>query len=297
MRSKSSAASALSQQVRRITWIGLFVNLFLATVKFIVGIVGSSQAVVADAVHSLSDMATDIAVLLGVGFWTAPADEDHPYGHWRIESLVTIIIGVSLVLVALGIGYKALSTVREVHLKQPGWIAIVGVLFSIVLKEILFRWTLRIGEASKSSAVVANAWHHRSDAISSIPALFAVAAAAINPKWAFIDHVGALLVAIIILKVSWDIVAPAFSVLIDRGASRKERDRIRAIAMAIEGVEHVHAVRTRRLGAGFHVDLHVQVNGEMPVSLGHDICGKVKHALLAEGPEVMDVVVHLEPYE
>ncbi|MFC1798536.1 cation diffusion facilitator family transporter [Thermodesulfobacteriota bacterium] len=297
MNSNSLDPTTLSYQVRRITWVGLAVNLLLAVIKFIVGIMGSSQAVVADAVHSLSDMATDIAVLLGVGFWTAPADEDHPYGHWRIESLVTIIIGVSLVIVALGIGYKALSTIREVDLKQPGWIAIIGVLFSIILKEMLFRWTLHIGKSTKSSALIANAWHHRSDAISSIPAFIAVAAATINPKWAFIDHVGALLVAVIILKVSWDIVVPAFSVLIDRGASQKERNKIRSIAMTIDEVEHIHAIRTRRVGAGFHVDLHVQVDGEMTVSQGHDICGKVKHALLEDGPEILDVVVHLEPYD
>ena len=286
-----------SKQVRKVTWIGLMVNLFLAVVKFIVGTIGSSQAVIADAVHSLSDMTTDIAVLWGVGFWTAPADEDHPYGHWRIESIVTVVIGMTLVTVALGIAYQALATIREPHIRQPGWIAITGVLLSIVLKEWLYRWTIRIGKSSKSSALVANAWHHRSDAISSVPALIAVVAASVNPDWAFVDHVGALLVALIILKVSWDILAPAFSILTDRGASQKDREKIMATACAIAGVEHVHAVRTRRYGNGFHVDLHVQVNGEMSVRNGHEICGVVKRALLENGPDILDVVVHLEPYD
>jgi len=284
-------------QVKRITWIGLAINLFLAILKFIVGTIGSSQAVVADAVHSLSDMATDIAVLFGVRFWTAPADEDHPYGHWRIETLITVVIGISLVMVALGIGYKALTTIREVHLKQPGWIAIIGVLFSIFFKEALYHWTLRVGRLTKSSAVIANAWHHRSDAISSIPALIAVAAAATNPNWAFADHVGALVVALIILKVSWSIIAPAFSELTDRGASEKDCNQIRAIAMGIYGVELVHAIRSRRSGSGFHVDLHVQVNGDMPVRKGHDISEQVKQALIEKGPDILDVVVHLEPFE
>jgi cation diffusion facilitator family transporter len=284
-----------ARQVRRITWIGLGVNLFLAIVKFVVGFVGSSQAVIADAVHSLSDMTTDIAVLLGVRFWTAPADEDHPYGHWRIETLITVLIGVSLVIVALGIGYKSLTTMREAHLKQPGWIAIVGLLFSILFKEILFHWTINVGKSSKSSAVIANAWHHRTDAISSIPALIAVVAATINPNWAFIDHVGALVVALIILKVSWDIISPAFSVLSDQGASQKDRDKIRSIAMEIDHVERVHAVRTRKHGSGLFADLHVQVNGDMSVRKGHEICEIVKKQLIDRGPDILDVVVHLEP--
>ncbi len=284
-----------SRKVRQVTWIGLLINLFLAIVKFIAGTMGSSQAVVADAVHSLSDMATDIAVLWGVGVWMAPADEDHPYGHWRIESIVTVVIGMTLVAVALGIAYQALTTIREPHLRQPGWIAITGVLLSIALKESLFRWTIHIGRSSNSTALVANAWHHRSDAFSSIPALIAVVAAIVNPAWAFIDHVGALLVALIILKVSWDILAPAFSILTDRGATRRDRDKIMAIAGGIAGVSHVHAVRTRRYGDGFHVDLHVQVDGEMSVRGGHAICGAVKRALLEDGPGILDVVVHLEP--
>jgi len=284
-----------ASQIQRITWIGLLTNLFLAMVKFTVGFMGSSQAVIADAVHSLSDMTTDIAVLLGVRFWTAPADEDHPYGHWRIETLVTVIIGISLAVVALGIGYKSLATMREVHLKQPGWIAIAGVIFSILIKELLYHWTLAVGQSSKSTAVTANAWHHRSDAISSIPALIAVAAAAINPAWAFIDHVGALLVSLIILKVSWNIISPAFSVLADQGASQKDREQISAIALEIDHVERVHAVRTRRHGSGLFIDLHVQVDGDMSVREGHEICETVKKQLLDRGPDILDVVVHLEP--
>ena len=207
------------------------------------------------------------------------------------------LIGIFLVIVALGIAYKSLATIRKVHLAQPGWIAIMGVLFSILCKEILFHWTKHVGELSRSSAVIANAWHHRSDAISSIPALIAVVAAAINPNWAFIDHVGALVVALIILKVSWDIIAPAFSVLSDQGAPQKDRENIRSIAMGIDRVERVHAVRTRKHGAGLFVDLHVQVNGKMSVREGHEICEVVKSRLIDKGPDIRDVVVHLEPYD
>lgn len=284
-------------QVRRITWIGLAVNLFLAALKFVAGFLGNSQAVIADAVHSLSDVGTDLAVIFGVKYWSAPADEDHPYGHWRIETIVTAVIGISLMMVAIGIGYNSLATMQDMHLKQPGWIAIASVAVSIVLKEWLYHWTIAVGRRTKSSALIANAWHHRSDALSSILALIAVVAATIHPSLAFVDHVGALIVAIIILKVSWGILKSAFSELTDRGAPHKDREKIKSIAMDVNGVQHVHAVRTRKMGAGIFVDLHILVDGDMSVRKGHRISHEVKRELIEKGPEIQDAVVHLEPYD
>lgn len=284
-------------QIKRITWIGIFINFFLAGIKFLVGYVGSSRAVIADGVHSLSDMATDFAVIFGVKFWTAPPDEDHPYGHLRIEALITTAIGLTLTAVAIGLGYKALTTLRESHLKQPGWIALIGPLLSIVFKEILYRWTMVVGTRTKSSAVVANAWHHRSDALSSLPALIAVAASALNPEWSFVDHIGALIISVFILKVSWDIISPSLSELADRGASMKDRQLIKKIAMEVDGVKEVHAIRTRKFGSNIHVDLHILVEPEISVRLGHDISEEVKKELIKNGPKILDVVVHLEPYE
>lgn len=284
-------------QIRRVTWVGLGVNLFLSAVKFTVGHLGASQAVIADAVHSLSDMGTDLAVILGVKYWLAPPDEGHPYGHRRIETMITAAIGISLAVVAISIGYRALSTIREVHLTQPGWIALIGALFSILFKEGLYRWTLSVGKCTKSPSVVANAWHHRTDAFSSIPAIVAVTAAIMNPKLAFLDHVGALVVGIIILKVAWDIIYPAFEELSDRGASQKDLEKLESIASGVSGVKRVESIRTRHFGSGLYVDLHVQVEGNMSVRSGHDISGAVKQALIAGGPEVLDVVVHIEPYE
>jgi cation diffusion facilitator family transporter len=286
-----------SYQILRITWIGLAVNFSLAIFKFIVGFLGYSHAVVADAFHTLSDMSTDLAILLGVKFWLAPADENHPYGHRRIETIITAIIGIILAIVALGIAYNALVNIRETHLKQPRGIAVTGVLLSIIFKEILFQWTLTTGKRTKSSAVIANAWHHRSDALSSIPALIAVTLAIITPKLAFIDHIGALIVSIFILKVSWNIIAPSFSELSDSGAPPKYYEKIQSIVMGIHGVKAVHAIRTRKLGPGLHIDLHIMVNGNMTVQKGHQISEAVKYTLLEKEPEILDVVVHLEPYE
>lgn len=284
-------------QIRKITGIGIIVNIGLAALKFTVGYLGASQAVIADAFHSISDLTTDFAVIFGVKYWSAPPDENHPYGHRRIETLITAAIGIALALVAFGLGYKALTTIRAVHLQQTKWIAILGPSISIIFKEILYRLTVIVGTRVKSSAVIANAWHHRSDALSSLPALLAVAASALNPNWAFVDNIGALIISVFILKVSWDIISPALSELTDRGASIKDQNLIKSIVMGINGVKNVHAIRTRKLGSNLHVDLHILIDPEISVRDGHNISEQVKRELIRRGPSVLDVVVHIEPDE
>ena len=286
-----------TRQIRRITLIGLIANLLLSALKFLVGVLGSSQAVIADAVHSLSDMSTDFAVIFGVKFWSAPPDEDHPYGHKRMEALVATAIGGVLTLVAFGLARNALTSIQEEHFRQTGWVALAGPVISIIIKELLYRRTITIGTQAKSSAVIANAWHHRSDAFSSIPALLAVVASALNPAWGFVDHIGALIVSLFILKVSWDIITPALAELTDHGGSEKEKQDIKQIALGVEGVEAVHAIRSRKFGSQLHVDLHVLVDPEMTVRRGHNISTQVKYELLRKGPNILDVVVHLEPNE
>ncbi|MBN2007903.1 cation transporter [candidate division KSB1 bacterium] len=285
------------QQIKKITWIGVYVNLALTAIKFWVGILGRSQAVVADAVHSLSDLTTDFAVIFGVKFWSAPPDQNHPYGHRRIEALITTTIGLLLASVAVGLGYNSLTTIREVHYQQTTWIAITGPVLSIIFKELLFRWTVIVGKRVQSSAVVANAWHHRSDALSSLPALVAVAVASINPDWAFVDHIGALIISVFILKVSWDIIRPSLAELTDQGASEKDQQLIMELVFRIEGVKDAHAIRTRKFGSSIAIDLHVLVDPNMSVRDGHTISEQVKDELMAHGPDVLDVVVHIEPFE
>jgi len=286
-----------SEQARNITAIGLMVNLLLSALKFVLGTIGHSQAVVADAVHSLSDMGTDLLILLGARFWSAPADERHPYGHQRVETVVTVCISLILVVVALGLGWDAIHRIGGEPKCPPLSIALLGPLFSIVAKELLFRRTRTVGKRIHSSALIANAWHHRSDALSSIPALVAVAAASANPKWAFLDPLGAMVVAILILKVAWDIASPALSELMDHGASKEDLHQIEELACSIDGVCSIHRLRTRRVGSGWFVDLHVEVDGDLPVREGHDIATAIQHKLLEEGPSVADVTVHVEPEE
>jgi cation diffusion facilitator family transporter len=290
----SSEAGNIAR-IKRVTWLGMVINIFLAGLKLALGIFGGSQALVADAVHSLSDMSTDVAVLFGVKFWSAPPDESHPYGHKRIETLITAAIGFFLGLVAIGIGYNALMSIWAGKVSQPSWIALIGALLSIVFKEFVYRWTAAVGRQVKSPAVVANAWHHRTDALSSIPVAIAIAAAAINPAWAFLDYVGAVIVSIFILHTAWGIISSALAELIDQGVPQEEHERLATLTKATPGVISVHAIRTRWMSSALYVDLHVMVNGSMTVEKGHEIAKEVKQNLLTNHPDVMDVVVHLEP--
>jgi cation diffusion facilitator family transporter len=285
------------RQVARVTWIGLLANLLLSVAKFAGGLAGGSQAVVADAVHSLSDSSTDIAILVGVRYWTQPPDEHHPHGHGRIETLVTLGIGLLLGGVAMALAWNAVASLREAHTATPGWVAFYVALGSLVVKEWLFRWTARVGRRVGSQALVANAWHHRSDAFSSVPVLVAVAAARINPDLAWLDHVGALVVSVFILRAGARVLWPALRELVDSGARPAKIRQIKGLALGIEGVREVHNVRTRYAGGQLQVDLHLLVPGDMTVCRSHAITEEVQARLMEQGPELVDVVVHVEPYE
>ena len=282
------------QQAKRITVAGFVINFLLAGFKFAAGFLGHSQAVMADGVHSLSDMVTDLFILIGIRFWSAPADECHPYGHQRIETITTVAIASLLALAAAGLGWRAVHRLAD-PVCPPFSFVFIAPLISILLKEILFRRTRRVGRRIKSQAVIANAWHHRSDVISSIPPLIAVVAAGINPKWAFLDPVGALIVALLILRVAWQIAAPALAELTEKGASPQEVEAIEALACGVSGVCSIHKIRTRRIGSGLFIDLHVVVDGDLTVRASHEIASALQKSLIDNGPAVADVTVHMEP--
>ncbi len=288
--------STALHSIKKAAWVGLVCNITLATMKILAGWLASSQAVLADGIHSLSDLVTDIALLVGVRFWSAPADDCHPYGHQRIEALVTTGIALILALAAIEIGYEAIVSLRTPAPHKPGLFALLAVSFSIVLKEALYRWTIFIAKQARSQALQANAWHHRTDALSSIPATIAVVLTMIWPQLDFVDGIGALIVSLFILKAAWDIAKPALSELIDRGASEDIIRRIEKVALGTEGVLDVHKVRTRFQGPMLFMDLHVMVAPSLSVQEGHTISGKVKTRLLELIPDSADVVIHLEPY-
>jgi cation diffusion facilitator family transporter len=282
--------------VRRVTWIGLIANILLSGIKFMAGSLGDSQALMADAVHSLSDTITDVAVILGSFFWSEPPDQGHPHGHQRIETMVTIVIGTILLLAGVGVGWHAVTTLHlEAADVRPGPIALVVAAISLVTKEILFRWTDRAGKQVKSSALRANAWHHRLDAISSIPVFLAVAGAMLFPNLTFLDHVGALIVSVFIIQASFKILVPGFGELLEAGASAETLVEIKALVQSHPGVIEIHQLRTRYLGSTLRIDFHLVLDGELTIKQGHGIAEQIKNDLISRLPDLEDAIIHIEP--
>jgi len=282
-------------EVRKVTWVGLLINITLACIKFAAGYFGRSQALIADAIHSLTDTTTDFAVIAGSHFWSRPPDESHPYGHRRLETLVTVFIGLMLAAAGIGIGWDAVSALHEKVSTPPGWIALVAAMVSILTKEILYRWTAASGKKIKSPALAANAWHHRTDAISSIPVLIAVGGALIFPSWSFLDLVGAIVVSIFVMYASLKIIWPGISELVDAGAPRDIQKKIVKIACNNPGVHEAHKVRTRYISTSILVDMHIVVDGSISVREGHAIADEVENQIINSISNVLGVVVHVDP--
>jgi len=294
----------VAASIRRITWLGVIINIFLTGFKFFAGIVGHSSVLIADAVHSLSDLITDFAILFGMRYWNQPADQDHPYGHAKIETLVTLFIGFVLAIVGISLLIEAvrlLSNILAGHPPEhsPGVLPLVAALVCIALKEWLYHATVRVGMATKSSATIANAWHHRSDAISSIPAAFAVGACLIlGDKYVFLDPVGTVVVSFMIIHVAWTIMRPTFAALLDSGASELQCKAIADEIRSFTEVKDLHKLRTRYVGpTGLVVDVHVHVDSDMSVTESHALSHRIKRKLLQSGENIIDVFVHIEPCE
>lgn len=292
---KAMTDSEKVRMTRRVTYAGMAANVAIAAAKAVGGVLFSSRALVADAVHSASDLVTDLAVVLGVRYWVAPADEGHPYGHGKIEALVTVFISAALAVVALELGADAVrSLAAGAEREPPGAAAFFIALAGIVLKEWMFLWTRAVARRIKSTALEANAWHHRSDATSSIPVAAAVAAAQLVPGLWWIDAAGALAVGAFVLHVAWKLAKPALLELSDADVSAKAAE-VKAVAERVLGVRGVHKVRARRYGGLFQADLHVQVDGSLSVAEGHGIGHAVKEAIVNSGLDVEDAIVHVEP--
>ena len=288
------AAAEEVADIRRVTYAGAVVNVLIAAVKFAGGFAFSSQALLADAVHSLSDLFTDAALVLGVRYWVAPSDEGHPYGHGKIQAAVTAFIGVMVAVVAVEICWNGIRALICGAPSAPGAPAFAVALLSVVAKEALYRWTHAVAQRRHSPATEANAWHHRSDAISSIPVAAVLAVAYFWPSLAWLDSAGAVLVGAFILNVAWKIAKPAFQELTDAQCGDKAEE-VERLACGVPGVRSVHNVRTRRYGGVFQADLHVQVARDISIAQGHAIAHEVKSAVLDAGIGVTDVVVHVEP--
>jgi cation diffusion facilitator family transporter len=278
---------------QKVTWIGAVTNLVLALVKGVFGIFAHSQALVADALHSLSDLLTDALVLVAVRMGAQEADADHPYGHGRFETLATVLLGLILIGAGLGIAINAAVRLAAGEIPLPTWPALVAAAFSIGANEWLFRIQIRIGREFKASSVIANAWHHRTDALSSVAALAGIAGSMMG--WIVLDTVAAVAVALMVVwaggKLGWD----AIRELVDTSLDPDEVDRIQRQILRIEGVQAVHNLRTRRMGPEALVDVHIQVPGTVSVSEGHQIAERVRRHLIENRPEVSEVLVHVDP--
>ena len=280
-----------------VTLAGASVNVILAAVKFIFGIIGNSVALVADSIHSISDLGTDFVVLLGYKFWSAPPDDNHPYGHYKIEALITVLISVFLFLAAFGIVYNGIISLIHKNAAHPNFLAFIVALLSIVVKEFLFSWTNNIGKITGSIAIKANAWHHRTDAISSIPVAAAIGLSYAFPSLFFMDRVGAIFVSAIIFLISYRIMKEALSQLIDESIPNDELENIKNTVFSVEGVKDMHALRARKNGKYIFIDMHILVDGEMSVVDGHSVASKVKRVLKEKMQNIKDVVIHIEPFK
>lgn len=283
--------------VRRVTWIGLVVNVVMMTIKFIAGVIGHSQALIADAIHSASDFATDIAVLVGSRFWNSPPDMKHPNGHRRFETLISLGIGIAVIVVGVFIAINAIETLWKGTPSHPSAIVGVCALLSVISKEWLFRYTRAAGRKIRSQALEANAWHHRSDALSSIPVVIAVILTYVIPSFHYFDTLGALFVAILVAKSGVDIAWPGLNQVSDAGASAAITEKMLGIARDVPGVISVHDFRSRYIGNDLQVNLHIVVDAGMTLLAAHDLSEEVERRLIDCGENVTDALVHVDPYD
>lgn len=282
------------KEIQRVTLWGVFINLILAMGKLIIGFIANSHALIADGLHSLSDLISDGMVLLAAKHSHMDADEDHPYGHGRYETLATIGVGFFLFLVALGIAIDAIIRLIEpASLTAPGMLALVVAAISIVSKEMLFQLTIKVARRIKSKMLIANAWHHRTDSISSIVVLIAIAGA----MWGLpiLDDVAAIVVAVMIAQIGWELSYSSIQELVDTALEPEKVDAIKEKIMDVDGVEQLHMLRTRRMGHQALVDVHILVDSNLSVSEGHQISEAVEQVLTENFDEINDVTVHIDP--
>ena len=278
----------------------MFVNMALFAFKLVAGIVGRSGAMVADAIHSASDFATDIVVLTFVRISAKPRDDDHKWGHGKYETLASLIIGVALFAVGADIliesAEKIVAVAQGDVLPRPGVIAIIAAAVSIVAKEALYQYTVRVGRQTESPSVVANAWHHRSDALSSIGALLGIGAAYfLGEKWRIADPIAAIVVAALIIKVAIELCHNALAELLEKSLSKEVEEEILAIISSTPNVYKPHNLRTRRIGSNIAIEVHIRVDGSMSVDASHEISRQIERALRNRFGEQTAVAIHIEP--
>ena len=288
------------RRIYKVTLYGAIANVLLCVAKLIAGVIGRSSAMIADGVHSLSDLITDIIVIAFVRISSKPQDRGHEYGHGKYETLATTIIGLMLLFVGLGIMWNSLTQIwaciRGEHINSPGWIALWAALLSIVVKEYLFQYTRRAGRQLNSQAVIANAWHHRSDALSSIGTTIGIGGALLlGEHWTVLDPIAAFIVSLLIIHASIEQLRPSLGELVENSLPEEVEDEIRRIILSCPGVTDPHNLRTRKIGNRKSVDVHVRMDGGISLNEAHDKTKDIeRHIKNAIGQDTF-VMIHVEP--
>lgn len=290
------------KEIFSVTLKGSAVNALLILLKFLAGFLGRSSAMVADAVHSLSDFISDIIVLVFVKIAGKPKDKDHDYGHGKYETLASGVIGILLIFAGIGLMVNGIESViksfngEELH--RPTMLALIVAILSIGSKEWLYRYTLKKGNQLNSQAVMANAWHHRSDAVSSLGTLIGIAGAMfLGDKWRILDPIAAIIVSLLIIKSGYDIVKPSISELLEASLPDEKENEIERLVTEIPGIEYVHNLRSRRIGNAIAVDLHAKMDGNMSLTEAHDKATKAEQAIRKKFGDNAMINIHMEPIE
>lgn len=296
----TSKSSDREKEIYKVTLWGSFVNFVLLIIKFIAGIVGHSSAMIADAVHSLSDFVTDIIVIIFVRISGKPQDEGHDYGHGKYETLATAIIGIILLLVGIGIAVNSTNSIIDFYqgkeLEAPSILALIAAIVSILSKEVLYQYTVFKGKKLNSKAVIANAWHHRSDAFSSIGTLIGIGGAIyLGANWRVLDPIAAFIVSLFIVKVSIELIKPCIDELLEKSLPKEMEDKILNIILSYSEVSSPHHLRTRYIGNNIAIEVHIRMDGAMTLKDAHEITKRMETSLKDEfGPDT-HIGIHMEP--
>ena len=291
----SDLRSLSEKDGRTVTLVGALVNAVLIALKFAAGILGHSQALIADAVHSVSDLFTDLIVCVGFRIGRKAPDERHHFGHARIETLASSIVGLALIGTAVYLGIEAVLNIYHHAQYKPTKLALIGAGVSIALKEAMYHYTVRVGRRIKSRLIVANAWHHRSDSLSSVAVFLGVTGTLINPSWHLLDSFAALLLSFFIVKVGLDTLRDSLREFTDTAPSPEILDTISACASGVPGVLDIHDLRVRTSGGMYQMETHIVVDGQLTVFEGHRIAEAVESCLVEEVADLDRVIVHVDP--
>lgn len=288
------------KEIYKVTLWGSFVNFLLVVFKFLAGVAGHSAAMLADAVHSLSDFVTDVVVILFVRISNKPQDKSHDYGHGKYETLATALIGVALLGVGFGILWngvgEVLAFLQGEKLRPPGVLALVAAVVSVLFKELLYRYTVRAGRKYGSQAVIANAWHHRSDALSSVGTAAGIGGAVLlGPDWAVLDPVAAVIVSLFIMKVAVGLLVPCVDELLEKSLPESIEREIEQTVLSFEGVSQPHHLRTRRIGNNYAIEIHVRMDGNIPLYKAHETASAIERKLKENYGTDTHVGIHVEP--